>query len=153
MTKYRFWKELDRLVAAFHTSDLFRTEKLIEFSVLLKHAYDDDLSVVIKCELDPLRPGMAHHLFVPTEMGRLYMFYTSMKAARNSNSSEEYCEASAKDIMNNIFNREEKAAIAFDNGNDSVVIPMECLRMVFSGDMPKPDEFVSSRPGGWKPFE
>jgi len=120
MTKYRFWKELDRLVAAVSTSDLSLTEKLIELSVLLKHAYDDDLSVVIKCELDPLRLGMAHHLFVPTEMGRLYMFYTSMKAARNSNSPEDYCEASAKDILNNIFNREETVAIAFDDGDYSV---------------------------------
>ena len=74
-----------------------------------------------------------------------------MKAARNSVHTDEYCEASVKDILNNILNRDEAAAIAFENGVDSVVIPLDVLRIVFSGEMPKPDEFTPSRPGGWRP--
>ena len=152
MTKHRFWKELDALTDNFDESETSRCEKLFKISLLLKQAYDEDLSIIMKCVFDPFRPGCAHQQFVETEEGRVYIFYTSNKKARANAYMDEYCEASLRDVINNIFNRDEACGIAFEDGENNIFIPLDCLGMFFTGEIPKPEDFVESKVGGWNPF-
>ena len=156
MTNEEFWGKLDKLVLGFESNPADLTTKSMEVVDLLKKAFDEKLNIMIACEFEPGSDSCAHHSFIPTGFGRMYMFYSSREQAQRLSDPDHYAEAPLKAIFNNLFNRPEAVAIGFNgnsnNKNDSCVILGPYLELGFMGkSMEKPKNFVASRPGGWSP--
>ena len=153
MTKKEFWNKLDSLVENFDTSEADISMKSMEIVNLLKRAYDANLPIIIACRYDSTHAGTAHHIYVPADplgMGRIYLFYTTKKKAKEVAAPFEYGEASIRPILDNLFHRKETAGIAFNSHTNGCVIMKQFLDWGFAGEnIEKPKDFMDSRPGGW----
>lgn len=153
MTKKEFWSKLDSLVSSFETSEADLSMKSMEIVNLLKRAYDANLQIIIACRYDSARVGTAHHIYVPADplgLGRIYLFYTTKRKAKEIAGTFEYGEASIRPILDNIFHRKETAGIAFNSQTDGCVIMKQFLDWGFAGvNIEKPKDFMESTPGGW----
>ena len=153
MTNKEFWKKLDRAVDGFESNESDISIKSMEIVNLLKKAYDERLSIVIACTYEPGDNATAHQLYVAMgDIGRVYLFYSSKRKAREFAGSNGYGEVPVRAIFSHIFYRKEAIGIAFNVEESKCMITKEFLELGFAGEnIEKPKDFVESRKGGWRP--
>jgi len=153
MTNKEFWNKLDMAVDGFEANGSDISMKSMEIVNLIKKAYDERLNIIIACTYEPGDDSTAHHLYTEVgNIGRIYLFYSSKRKARELSGSDGYGEASVRAIFNNIFCRREAMGIAFNAVQGNCMIMKRYLDLGFAGeDIEKPESFIESRKGGWRP--
>lgn len=154
------WKLMEKVCTA--AEEGFDHKKAaMAMAQLLFEAYEKDLLLVIGCVHQPETvsihlPAMEGHAgvaafqqsertsqaYLQTQMGRMYLFYTSVAAGKmraRPGITAEIC--SARETLGNILNRQSVIALAVDE----VIVPAVLLEMRFGGKPAKPDHFVPEK--------
>ena len=80
--------------------------------------------------------------YIQTEMGRLYLFYTSAEGGiKRARPGSIWDICSARDVLGNILNRQNAAALAVDE----VIVPVFLLEARFGGKPDKPESFAPEK--------
>lgn len=132
-------KELWRLMDSLATSEQ-SLERDTTFMLLLKQAYDEDRKLIMACLYDPMRPGLAHQGYMEAMGKRMLVCFTSKKRAKQADYNTTWDIAKARDLMNNMFNKEAIAGMVFNpNDKNMVIILKELLLLLMPGEKPKPE--------------
>lgn len=135
MTDKELWRQMDML--ATETPSL---EREMRFMLLLKTAYDKDLKLLIACRYNPLMPGIAQQGYMDVDGKRMLVCYTSKQRARTATYDMTWDIAKARDIMNNMFNKQSIMGMTFNpNDEKMIIIFKELLLPIMPGEKPKPE--------------
>ncbi|MGM9942227.1 MAG: SseB family protein [Bulleidia sp.] len=134
ITDESLWSQMDLLARQEHS-----IQREMEFMTLLKQAYDLDMNLIICCISDPVA-GIARQGYMEANGKRLLLCYTSKERARKAKYNMGWDEVSARDIMNNMFNKDKIMGLVFNPGDKNMVIVFKDLLMaIMPGDKPKPE--------------
>ena len=135
MTDKELWRQMDKM--AVETPSL---EREMRFMLLLKTAYAKHMKLLMACRYNPLMPGIAHQAYIDIDGKRMLVCYTSKQRARTVTSNVTWDIAKARDIMNNMFNKQSIMGIVFNpNDEKMVVVLKELLLPIMPGEKPKPE--------------
>lgn len=110
------------------------------FMLLLKKAYDKDMKLIMSCAYDPMMPGMARQGFMEVMGKRMMVCFTSRQRAKLAKYNMTWDIAKARDIMNNLFNKEKIMGMVFNSNDEKMVIVLkELLLPIMPGEKPKPE--------------
>lgn len=131
----QLWREMDALA---HSGACDNMDTVMKFAWLVKKAYDEGLRLLIGYLTTP--QGKCQ-IYTNTDLGRIYIFYTSEEEAKKDLRGGLWEEAYAKDTLNNIFNRKSACGIVFNTKDSMVIIPLVVLELLMPGEKDKPTEF------------
>lgn len=154
------WKLMTAVCTA--ASEGFDPQKAaMAMAQLLFEAYEKDLLLVIgsvhqpetvsiHLPETPKHPGVVSvqqserisQAYIQTEMGRLYLFYSSAEEGiKRARPGGTWDICSARDVLGNILNRKNAAAVAVDE----VIVPVFLLEARFGGKPGKPENFAPEK--------
>ena len=116
MTDRELWRQMENLA-----NEEPSKEREMRFMYLLKQVYDKDMKLIMACMYDPMIPGMAHQGYMKVEGKRMLVCFTSKQRARTANYNTIWDVGNARDLMNNMFNKETVAGMVF-NPNDKKML-------------------------------
>ena len=135
MTDRQLWQEMENL--GNEERSLARD---LQFMLLLKKAYDDDMKLIMACEYDPVMPGMARQAYMDVAGKRLLVCFTSKQRARSAAYKTTWDVARARDLMNNMFNKDAVAGMVFNPNDEKMIIVLKDLLLpIMPGEKPKPE--------------
>lgn len=135
MTDKELWRQMDNLANEDASAD-----REIRFLFLLKKAYDSDMKLIMACMYNPMIPGMAHQGYMDVDGKRMLVCFTSKQRARTANYNTTWDVASARDLMNNMFNKQSVMGMVFNpNDKKMVIVLKESLLQIMPGEKPKPE--------------
>ena len=135
MTDKELWRQMDMLAA--ETPNL---EREMRFMLLLKRAYDKDLKLIMACRYNPVMPRIAQQGYMDVDGKRMLVCYTSKQRARTATYNMTWDIAKARDLMNNMFNKQSIMGMVFNpNDEKMVIIFKELLLPIMPGEKPKPE--------------
>lgn len=139
MDNNELWNKMERL-AQKNTALLTNN---MEFTRLVKEAYDEDLDIWIACEYKKGNDKQAFQGCIGLDaVHRFLICYTSEKRAQKGFGNLLYDRAKMRDILNNMFNKESLIGLAFNPGKDAMVLVLkESLKYMMPGSKPKPPHF------------
>ena len=134
MTDKELWRQMELLACEEETP-----EREMSLMLLLKRAYDKDMKLIMACMYDPVMPGMARQGYMDVYGKRLLVCFTSKQRAKQANYQMDWDIASARDLMNNMFNKESIMGIVFNPDDEKMLIVLkDILLSIMPGDKPKP---------------
>jgi hypothetical protein len=135
MTDKELWRQMDML--ADETPSL---EREMKFMLLLKQAYDKNMKLIIACRYNPAMPGLAQQGYLDVDGKRMLVCYTSKQRAKSADYNMTWDIARARDIMNNMFNKQVIMGMTFNPNNENMVIILkDMLLPIMPGAKPKPE--------------
>lgn len=134
MTDKELWRQMD--VLATETPSL---EREMRFMLLLKTAYDKDLKLLMACGYNSAMPGIAHQGYMDVDGKRMLVCYTSKQRARTATYNMTWDIAKARDIMNNMFNKQIIGITFNPNDEKMIIVLKELLLQIMPGEKPKPE--------------
>lgn len=135
MTDKQLWREMENLANEEQSlaCDL-------QFMILLKKAYDDDMRLIMECEYDPTMPGIARQGYMDVMGKRMLVCFTSKQRARSVAYNINWDVAGARDLMNNMFNKDAVAGMVFNPNDEKMIIALKDLLLpIMPGEKPKPE--------------
>ena|GEM_PF-1138815 len=151
MTDKQFWMKADQISDSGKTIE----EKGKAMAALLKIAYDENLHLVILTQGD-------HHVYMnldddhPNTIGnRSLLCYTSKRRSQEDAYSSVYGfdwgYASARDVLNNFFNKAVIGSLIFNcySFDKNITVTKDTLEKVIPGPYPVPDGFVDVPVSGY----
>ena len=109
----KLWRRMDQIA---HSSK----KDLLKFCTCLVDAYNHNLDLIIACA--PSGENAVGHAYMDTALGRAYLAYTSMTEAEKEYRGASWDIVSARDVLNNLFNRRSAAAIVFNATDEHMMI-------------------------------
>lgn len=92
------------------------------------------------CEYDPAVPGMARQAYMDVAGKRMLVCFTSKQRARSAPYKTTWDVARARDLMNNMFNKEAVAGMVFNPNDEKMIIVLKDLLLpIMPGEKPKPE--------------
>ena len=141
MTTKQFWEKIDKLA-----SQPCSVARDMEFMVMLKQAYEENLGVIIGCFSKPGYPDMVFQSYMEVDGMRFMMCYTSKMHANNEWRGGKWEQVQLRDIMNNMFNKSVIGGLVFNPENENmVIVPKELCQEFMPGEKPLPPFY---RPAG-----
>lgn len=135
MTDKQLWREMENL--ANEEQSLARD---LQFMLLLKKAYDDDMRLIMACEYDPAMPGMARQAYMDVAGKRMLVCFTCKQRARSAAYKTTWDVARVRDLMNNMFNKDAVAGMVFNPNDEKMIIVLKDLLLpIMPGEKPKPE--------------
>ena len=135
MTDKQLWREMENL--ANEERALARD---LQFMLLLKKAYDDDMRLIMACEYDPAMPGTARQGYMEVMGKRFLVCFTSKQRAKSAAYNVTWDVAAARDLMNNMFNKASVAGMVFNPNDEQMIIVLKDLLLsLMPGEKPKPE--------------
>lgn len=135
MTDKELWRQMEQLV-----SEKQSLERDMAFMLLLKMAYDKDMKLIMSCAYDPMMSGMARQGFMEVMGKRMMVCFTSKQRAKQAKYNMTWDVAKARDLMNNMFNKEKIMGMVFNpNDENMVIVFKELLLPIIPGEKPKPE--------------
>lgn len=135
MTDKELWRQMDNL-----SNEETSLERDMQFMLLLKKAYDKDMKLIMACIDDPVMPGMTRQGYMEVMGKRMLVCFTSKQRAKTAVYNTTWNIAKARDLMNNMFNKESVAGIVFNpNDRKMVLIFKDMLWQIMPGEKPKPE--------------
>ena len=118
MTDKELWRRMENMATSERS-----LEREMSFMLLLKQAYDKDMNLIMPCVYDSMRPGVARQGYMEV-MGKRMLVDI----------------AKARDIMNNMFNKDKIAGMVFNPNDEKMVIVLkDVLLSIMPGEKPKPE--------------
>ena len=117
MTDKELWRQMEQLA-----SEEQSLERDMAFMLLLKKAYDKDMKLIMSCAYDPMMPGKARQGFMDVMGKRMLVCFTSKQRAKQAKYNMTWDVAKARDIMNNMFNKEKIMGMVFNPNDEKMVI-------------------------------
>lgn len=134
MTDKELWRRMENLAISEPS-----LERDMGFMLLLKQAYDQDMKLIMSCVYDPMRPGMARQGYMEVMGKRMMVCFTSKQRAKQADYNMTWDIAKARDIMNNMFNKDAIAGMVFNPNDEKMVIVLKDLLLpIMPGEKPKP---------------
>lgn len=155
------WKLMEAVSTAVAKEKYDPQKAAMAMAELLFEAYEKDLLLVISSVHQPetvrihlpetpKHPGVVSiqqserisQAYIQTELGRMYLFYTSREeGAKRAPPGSTWNICSARDVLGNILNRRNVAALAVDE----VIVPSFLLVARFAETPRKPENFVPEK--------
>ena len=137
MTDKKLWEHMDKLA-----SEKRSREREAAFMLLLKFAYDEDMKLILSCFPDPEIPGAVRQGYMDVMGKRLLVCFTSKQRADRANYNTTWDVARARDLMNNMFNKNKIMGMVFNPDDENMVIVLkELLLPIMPGEKPKPEYY------------
>ena len=137
MTDEELWKQMENL--ANQEKSL---EREMRFMLLLKEAYDMDMKLIMACVPEPVMSNMARQGYMEVDGKRFLVCFSSKQRAKTASYNTTWDIASARELMNNMFNKKSVAGMVFNpNDEKMVIIFKDLLLMIMPGEKPKPRFF------------
>ena len=134
MTDKELWRRMENLAISEPS-----LERDMGFMLLLKQAYDQDMKLIMSCAYDPMRPEMARQGYMEVMGKRMMVCFTSKQRAKQADYNMTWDIAKARDIMNNMFNKDAIAGMVFNPNDEKMVIVLkDLLLLIMPGEKPKP---------------
>ena len=134
MTDKELWRRMENLAISEPS-----LERDMGFMLLLKQAYDQDMKLIMSCAYDPMRPEMARQGYMVVMGKRMMVCFTSKQRAKQADYNMTWDIAKARDIMNNMFNKDAIAGMVFNPNDEKMVIVLKDLLLpIMPGEKPKP---------------
>ena len=134
MTDKELWRRMENLAISEPS-----LERDMGFMLLLKQAYDQDMKLIMSCAYDPMRPEMARQGYMEVTGKRMMVCFTSKQRAKQADYNMTWDIAKARDIMNNMFNKDAIAGMVFNPNDEKMVIVLKDLLLpIMPGEKPKP---------------
>ena len=134
MTDKELWRRMENLAISEPS-----LERDMGFMLLLKQAYDQDMKLIMSCAYDPMRPEMARQGYMEVMGKRMMVCFTSKQRAKQADYNMTWDIAKARDIMNNMFNKDKIAGMVFNPNDEKMVIVLkDVLLPIMPGEKPKP---------------
>ena len=134
MTDKELWRRMENLAISEPS-----LERDMGFMLLLKQAYDQDMKLIMSCAYDPMRPEMARQGYMEVMGKRMVVCFTSKQRAKQADYNMTWDIAKARDIMNNMFNKDAIAGMVFNPNDEKMVIVLKDLLLpIMPGEKPKP---------------
>ena len=134
MTDKELWRRMENLAISEPS-----LERDMGFMLLLKQAYDQDMKLIMSCAYDPMRPEMARKGYMEVMGKRMMVCFTSKQRAKQADYNMTWDIAKARDIMNNMFNKDAIAGMVFNPNDEKMVIVLKDLLLpIMPGEKPKP---------------
>ena len=134
MTDKELWRRMENLAISEPS-----LERDMGFMLLLKQAYDQDMKLIMSCAYDPMRPEMARQGYKEVMGKRMMVCFTSKQRAKQADYNMTWDIAKARDIMNNMFNKDAIAGMVFNPNDEKMVIVLKDLLLpIMPGEKPKP---------------
>lgn len=135
MTDKELWRQMEQLA-----SEKQSLERDMAFMLLLKMAYDKGMKLIMSCAYDPMMPGMARQGFMEVMGKRMMVCFTSKQRVKQAKYNMTWDVAKARDLMNNMFNKEKIMGMVFNpNDENMVIVFKELLLPIMPGEKPKPE--------------
>lgn len=137
MTDEEFWKQMENL--ANQEKSL---EREMRFMLLLKEAYDMDRKLIMACVPEPVMSNMARQGYMEVDGKRFLVCFSSKQRAEMASYNTAWDIGSARELMNNMFNKKSVAGMVFNPNDEKMVILFKELQlMIMPGEKPKPSFF------------
>ena len=134
MTDKELWRRMENLAISEPS-----LERDMGFMLLLKQAYDQDMKLIMSCAYDPMRPEMARQGYMEVMGKRMMVCFTSKQRAKQADYNMKWDIEKARDIMNNMFNKDAIAGMVFNLNDEKMVIVLKDLLLpIMPGEKPKP---------------
>lgn len=134
MTDKELWRRMENLAISEPS-----LERDMGFMLLLKQAYDQGMKLIMSCAYDPMRPEMARQGYMEVMGKRMMVCFTSKQRAKQADYNMTWDIAKARDIMNNMFNKDAIAGMVFNPNDEKMVIVLKDLLLpIMPGEKPKP---------------
>lgn len=134
MTDEELWKQMENL--ANQEKSL---EREMKFMLLLKEAYDMDMKLIMACVPDPVMSNMARQGYMEVDGKRFLVCFSSKQRAKTASYNTTWDIGSARELMNNMFNKKSVAGMVFNPNDEKMVILFkDLLLMIMPGEKPKP---------------
>ena len=134
MTDKELWRRMENLAISEPS-----LERDMGFMLLLKQAYDQDMKLIMSCAYDPMRPEMARQGYMEVMGKRMMVCFTSKQRAKQADYNMTWDIAKARDIMNNMFNKDAIAGMVFNPNDEKMVSVLKDLLLpIMPGEKPKP---------------
>lgn len=135
MTDKELWRQMENLA-----NEEKSLEREMKFMFLLKKAYDKDMKLIMACMYDPMMPGMARQAYMEVMGKRMLVCFTSKQRAKTADYNTVWDVTKARDLMNNMFNKNSMAGMVFNpNDEKMVIIFKDLLLQIMPGEKPKPE--------------
>ena len=109
MTDKELWRRMENMATSERS-----LEREMSFMLLLKQAYDKDMNLIMPCVYDSMRPGVARQGYMEVMGKRMLVCFTSKQRAKQAEYNTSWDIAKARDIMNNMFNKDKIAGMVFN---------------------------------------
>lgn len=139
MRNEELWAKMDELACKNKPTIL-----LMEFMYLIKQAYDMDLGLITRCFFQDSNKTIAKQAYIDVMGERYLMCYTSEEhARREQGKGGSWATLGARDVLNNMFNKDAIGGIVFntDDLDNMIICPKPILMAIMPGNHPKPDMF------------
>lgn len=135
MTDKELWRRMENLATSEPS-----LEREMSFMLLLKQAYDKDMKLIMSCVYDPVRPGLAQQGYMEVTGKRMLVCFTSKQRAKQAKYNTTWDIAKARDLMNNMFNKDKIAGMVFNPNDEKMVIVLkDVLLPIMPVEKPKPE--------------
>ena len=135
MTDKELWRRMENMATSERS-----LEREMSFMLLLKQAYDKDMNLIMPCVYDSMRPGVARQGYMEVMGKRMLVCCTSKQRAKQAEYNTSWDIAKARDIMNNMFNKDKIAGMVFNPNDEKMVIVLKnVLLSIMPGEKPKPE--------------
>ncbi|MEE3420217.1 MAG: hypothetical protein VZR02_03835 [Lachnospiraceae bacterium] len=142
MTNEAFLKRLELL-----TKKRDLKEQFMEIMFLIKQAYDDDLSIYVRCYIYESNPDLGQQAYIGEKNQRFLMCYTSKQHAGNEKrlsvvkpgQTMKTAKIRIRDVVNNMFGKESIMGLIInpDDEKASALVIKEAIRPLITGDFSK----------------
>ncbi len=137
VTDEELWKQMKNL--ANQEKSL---EREMRFMLLLKEAYDRDMKLIMACIPDPVMPNMARQGYMAVDGKRFLVCFSRKQRAKTASYNTTWDIGSARELMNNMFNKKSVSGMVFNpNDEKMVIIFKDLLLMLMTGEKSKPRLF------------
>ena len=134
MTDKELWRRMENLAISEPS-----LERDMGFMLLLKQAYDQDMKLIMSCAYHPMRREMARQGYMEVMAKMMMVCFTSKQRAKQADYNMTWDIAKARDIMNNMFNKDAIAGMVFNPNDEKMVIVLKDLLLpIMPGEKPKP---------------
>ena len=135
MTDKELWRRMENMATSERS-----LEREMSFMLLLKQAYDKDMNLIMPCVYDSMWPGVARQGYIEVMGKRMLVCFTSKQRAKQAEYNTSWDIAKARDIMNNMFNKDKIAGMVFNPNDEKMVIVLkDVLLSIMPGEKPKPE--------------
>jgi len=102
----------------------------MEIAALLKQAYVDNLNILAQVYYSVDMPGMGFQAYMGSQTARFMICYSSKEQAKKENRGGDWAELSAKDVLNNLFQKSVIAGLVFNSADEKrmLIVPKELLQ-------------------------
>lgn len=117
MTSKELWNKMEVLA-----NQSYSGEQQAEFMELLKTAYNEDLELIISCVYIRANSQMAQQGYLEADGNRFLICYTNKNHAKREKRGGTWDIARARDILNNMFNKDAITGLVFNPEDEKMVI-------------------------------